>query len=213
MLRKILRSTIWSVCVQEAGASFSSPSSLLIRSTWKGGFTITWPKVPFADTGFFKSGIRNLLTRQDNGEVQLNEIQNSINAVVKTDWSYVLCFVPNQKLHFCFENYRDIKTLTVYFNWFAQSFSTFEKKLLTSLTVMKPVRLLCYMFLLAFLGPDRKQSWMVSLSFWTHWPIETSHKFIQSQFVNKKQRIVHDQGASNITYSTVVFNFDVCQFS
>ena len=68
----------------------------------------------------------------------------------------------------------------VYLSWFARSISTFEKKLLTSLTVMKPVRLLCYMFLLAFLGHDRKQSWMASLSFWTHWPIETSHKFIQS---------------------------------
>ena len=28
--------------------------------------------------------------------------------------------------------------------------------------------------------------------------------------MNKKQRIVHGQGASNINYSTVVFNLDVC---
>ena len=31
--------------------------------------------------------------------------------------------------------------------------------------------------------------------------------------MNRKQRIVHGQGASNITYSTVVFIFDVCQLS
>ena len=41
--------------------------------------------------------------------------------------------------------------------------------------------------------------------------METSHLFIQSQFVNKKRGIVHGQEASNINYSTVVFNFDVCQ--
>ena len=32
-------------------------------------------------------------------------------------------------------------------------------------------------------------------------------------FVNKKQRIVHGQGASNISNTTVVFNFDVCRLS
>ena len=80
---------------------------------------------------------------------------------------------------------------------------------------MKPVRLFCYMFLLAFVGPDRKQGSITFLSFWTYWPIETSHYilFIQSQFVNKKQRIVYGKGASNINYSTVVFNFDVCRLS
>ena len=31
--------------------------------------------------------------------------------------------------------------------------------------------------------------------------------------MNKTQRIVHGQGASNITYSTIVFNFDVCWLS
>ena len=33
------------------------------------------------------------------------------------------------------------------------------------------------------------------------------------QFVNKKQRIVHGQGAANINYSTVIFNFDICRLS
>ena len=62
--------------------------------------------------------------------MQLNEIQNSINALAKSDRSYVLCFVPNQiNFYFCFENYRDIKTLTVYLNWFAQSISALEKKI------------------------------------------------------------------------------------
>ena len=37
--------------------------------------------------------------------------------------------------------------------------------------------------------------------------------WIQSQFVNKNQRIVHGQGASNINYNTVDFNFDVCRLS
>ena len=31
--------------------------------------------------------------------------------------------------------------------------------------------------------------------------------------MNKNQRIVHGQGTSNITYSTVNFNFNVCQVS
>ena len=43
--------------------------------------------------------------------------------------------------------------------------------------------------------------------------METSGWFIQSQSVNKKQRIVHGQGASNINHSTIVFNFDVCRLS
>ena len=78
---------------------------------------------------------------------------------------------------------------------------------------MKPVRLLCYFFSVSFFGPDRAQRSIAFLSFRTYLPIETSHQFIQSQSVNKKQRIVHGQGASNINYTTVVFNFDVCLFS
>ena len=35
---------------------------------------------------------------------------------------------------------------------------------------------------------------------------------IQSQFVNRKQRIVHSQGAFNINFSTVSFNFDAWGF-
>ena len=72
---------------------------------------------------------------------------------------------------------------------------------------------LLYVFV-SFFGPDRVQrSIIVFLSFWTYWPIEAFHEFIQSQFLNKKQRIVHGQGASNINYSTVVFNFDVFRLS
>ena len=69
-----------------------------------------------------------------------------------------------------------------------------------------------YVFV-SFLGPDRAQRSIAFLSFWTCWPIRTSHYFFQPQFVNKKQRIFHGQGASNINYSTVVFKFDVCRLS
>ena len=31
--------------------------------------------------------------------------------------------------------------------------------------------------------------------------------------IKQKQRIVHGQGASNINYSTIVLNFDVCRLS
>ena len=69
----------------------------------------------------------------------------------------------------------------------------------------------------SFFGRDCTQRSIAFLSFWTYWPIETSHSFIQSQFLNKKkQRIVQGQGASNINYSTVVFNwvnFDICRLS
>ena len=40
---------------------------------------------------------------------------------------------------------------------------------------MKPVRLL-----LSFFGPDFVQRLIAFLSFWTYWPTETSHWFIQS---------------------------------
>ena len=63
---------------------------------------------------------------------------------------------------------------------------------------------LLYVFV-SFFGPDRAQRSIAFLSFWSYWPIK--------QFVNKKQRIAQNQGASNITYSTVVFNFDVCRLS
>ena len=59
---------------------------------------------------------------------------------------------------------------------------------------------LLYVFV-SFFGPDRAQRSITFLSFWTYWSIETLHWFIQSQFVNKKQRVVHGQGASNITYT------------
>ena len=52
---------------------------------------------------------------------------------------------------------------------------------------MKPVRLLCYMFLLAFwIWPcTRFNDIPIILNLLTKW-IETSHLFIQSQFVKKK---------------------------
>ena len=50
---------------------------------------------------------------------------------------------------------------------------------------MKPVRFLFYIFV-SFFVPDRTRAFP---SFWTFWPTETLHWFIQSQFVNKKQRI------------------------
>ena len=73
---------------------------------------------------------------------------------------------------------------------------------------MKPFRLLCYMFLLAFLDLTM-HSIPIILKFLTHRSIICINYFIQSQFVNRKQRILHGQGASNINCSTVVFNFDV----
>ena len=75
---------------------------------------------------------------------------------------------------------------------------------------MKPFRLFCYMFLLAFLTlmvhNVQQHSYLFEL---------TDHRInlFSHKFVNKKQRIVHGQGAFNITYSTVVFNFDDYRFS
>ena len=53
---------------------------------------------------------------------------------------------------------------------------------------MKPVRFLFYIFV-SFFVPDRAQRLIAFPWFWTFWPTETLHWFIQSQFVNKKQRI------------------------
>ena len=66
----------------------------------------------------------------------------------------------------------------------------------------KPLDSLVYVFVTCF-GPDRVQRSIAFLSFWIYCSIETS----------KKQRIVHGQGASNMKYSIVVFNFDVCRLS
>ena len=63
---------------------------------------------------------------------------------------------------------------------------------------MKPVRLFCYMSY----GPDGTQRSTNILIFLTN---ETSHWIILSQFANRKQSIVHLQGAYNINRSTVVF--------
>ena len=68
--------------------------------------------------------------------------------------------------------------------------------------LLKPLDCLVYVFVTCF-GLDRAQRSRAFLSFWIYCPIETS----------KKQRIVHGQGASNMKYSIVVFNFDVCQLS
>ena len=66
------------------------------------------------------------------------------------------------------------------------------------------------MFLFACL--DLTVHGQCSIAFLLFWLL-TSHQFIQSEFLNKRQRIVHGQGACNITYSTIVFNFDVCRLS
>ena len=46
---------------------------------------------------------------------------------------------------------------------------------------------LLYVFV-SFFGPDRAQCSIAFLSFWTYWPTETSHQFIQSQFMNKQTK-------------------------
>ena len=45
-------------------------------------------------------------------------------------------------------------------------------------------------------GPDCAQHSIAFLSFWTHWPIETSHEFIQLEFVNKKHWEDHARSES-----------------
>ena len=57
------------------------------------------------------------------------------------------------------------------------------------------------MFLLAF-GPDRSNIALI-----------LSVIICPGQFGHKKQRTVHGQGASNINYLTIVFNFDVWRLS
>ena len=77
---------------------------------------------------------------------------------------------------------------------------------------MKPETL--YVFV-TFFGPDRAQRSIAFLSLLNLLTnrTETSHLFTQSQFVDKKQRLLHSKGASNINYSTIAFNFDVCRLS
>ena len=76
---------------------------------------------------------------------------------------------------------------------------------------MKPVRRLFHVFA-SFFEPDRAQRSTAFLSFWTYWLIIA---LIYSDTIceQKKKRIVHSQGASNINYSTVIFNFDICRLS
>ena len=46
------------------------------------------------------------------------------------------------------------------------------------------------------------------------WNLLTDYRInLFRQFVNKMQRIAHGQGAANINYSTVIFNFNVCRLS
>ena len=74
---------------------------------------------------------------------------------------------------------------------------------------MKPVRLLCHMFLLAFLDlivyNVQKHS--------QHFELTNQKKYRINLFSRnlgpKIKKIVYSQGASNINYSTVVFNFAV----
>ena len=78
--------------------------------------------------------------------------------------------------------------------------------------VMKTVRRLLYVFA-SFFEPDLAESSIVVVSFWTYWLVETSLIYSVTQFGNKTQMIVHGQEASNINFSTVVLNFDVCRLS
>ena len=63
----------------------------------------------------------------------------------------------------------------------------------------------CFYYSSSF-GPDRAQRSIFNLL--TDYRIN-----LFRQFVNKNQRIVHGQGAVNINYSTVIFNFNVCRLS
>ena len=76
--------------------------------------------------------------------------------------------------------------------------------------VRKPVRLLCYTFLVTLLELTVHNLQQRSC----HFELTDQQKHcidLLSQFVNKKQRIVRGQGASNINHSTIVFNIDVCR--
>ena len=78
---------------------------------------------------------------------------------------------------------------------------------------MKPVGLLGYTFLLAFLDLTAHNVQQHSY----HFELLTNRNIVLiysvTIFEQKKQRIVHGQGASEINYSTVVFNFDICRLS
>ena len=74
---------------------------------------------------------------------------------------------------------------------------------------MKPDRLLCYMFLSAIL--DLTDSIPIILNLLTNRNIA----LIISVTIAKQQKkgIVHGEGTSNITCSTIAFIFDVCKLS
>ena len=78
---------------------------------------------------------------------------------------------------------------------------------------MKSVRLSCYIFLLAFLTWQSTSFNSIPLIL----NLQTNKNIVLIYSVTickqKKQRTVGGQGASNINYSTVVFNFDVCRLS
>ena len=64
---------------------------------------------------------------------------------------------------------------------------------------------LLYVFV-SFFGPDCVQLSIAFPSFWTYWPVETLHEFIQSQFLKKKQRIVRPTLPSTAPlFSTLIF--------
>ena len=69
---------------------------------------------------------------------------------------------------------------------------------------------LSYILLLPFFGPDRAQR---SVPIILNLLINRNIALIFSVSIcePRKQKNVHGQGASNITYSTIVFNFDVCR--
>ena len=63
---------------------------------------------------------------------------------------------------------------------------------------------LLYVFV-SFFGPDCVQLSIAFPSFWTYWPVETLHEFIQSQFLKKKQRIVRPTLPTAPLFSTLIF--------
>ena len=77
--------------------------------------------------------------------------------------------------------------------------------------VIKPIRLFCYMFLLTFVDLCTTfNSIPIILNLLTNRNIVLIYSVT---ICEQKQSIVQGQGASNINYSTVVFNFDVCWLS
>ena len=76
---------------------------------------------------------------------------------------------------------------------------------------MKPVRLLCYMFFSLF-GPDSDFYDQLSIPIILNLLTNRNIALIYSVTICEQKDCAR-QGASNINYSTVVFNCDVCRLS